>query len=203
MGDSTVPQRKKASGAPLGKHRARLTDEEFAIMCWLRTNPKVASKYGITSCNGDTRIGSMLMQVLAWMGAVVEWRETLPASTAALPATGNAVAAATIGNLKARSGRKPKADPQPIQHAPPEAAIHRTNPRKRGRPKSISFPLLVRLAKSRSKRPKAFTSRGNMIAAPSTVALVEVRLSPLPPSHIPAPLPYLWSGCSWAQWSAA
>ena len=57
MGDSTVPQRMKASGAPLGKHRARLTDEEFAIMCWLRTNPKVASKYGITSCNGDTRIG--------------------------------------------------------------------------------------------------------------------------------------------------
>ena len=184
------PQKtQKQSGEPLGAHRVRLNDEEFAILNWLRTHPAVAAKYGINGCNGNTRVGTMLMMMLAWMGAVVEWKTTLGAtdlpstveagSTAARKTTARGASASFIAMLKPRSGRKPAPQPQPMPHAPPEAAIHRANPRKRGRPRKMRVPLLARLAKS-GKRRREFTSRGNLIAAPAAVALVQVRMHAKP-----------------------
>jgi hypothetical protein len=122
---------------------------------------------------------------------VVEWKATLGAAPdgaadgAARKSTARAVSAEFLAAIKPRPGRKPAPDPQPALRAPPEAAINRKNPRKRGRPPKISFPLLVRLSKS-GKRKRSFTSRGNLVAAPCDVALVEVRLSSS--LRFPAPL---------------
>ena len=55
---------KTTSGAKVA-HRCSLNREEFAILNWLRTHKAVAAKYGIHECNGHTRVGSMLMQMLA------------------------------------------------------------------------------------------------------------------------------------------
>ena len=41
-------------------HRICITDDEFALLCWLRENPDVAATYGIKDCNGKTTIGAML-----------------------------------------------------------------------------------------------------------------------------------------------
>jgi hypothetical protein len=68
---------KKASKGAAAAHRCSVTDEEFAIVNWLRTHPTIAAKYGIHECNGHTRVAAMLVQMLAWMGAVVEWKATL------------------------------------------------------------------------------------------------------------------------------
>ena len=143
---ATESKSKRKVGAPVGTHRVRLTDEEYSIVCWLRTNTAVAAKYGIKDCHGGTRVGSMLMQMLAWMGAVVEWKAatTQPrTATATTHASSNAAAAAFVSKLKARPGRKPKPDPQPVSHAPPQAAVV---VKTKGRPRKISFPLFVRLA---------------------------------------------------------
>ena len=152
-------------------HRVAQSDEEYTAVCWLRCNPKTAASYGITSCKASTRVGSMLLQVLAWMCNTVKWKEVAAADTQT-SASGNVRAAAFVDGMKVRSGRKPTPRPQPPSGAPPEAAVFKKNPTKRGRPPRISFPLLVRLA--RTKRKRQFTSRGNLIAAPGAVALVQV-----------------------------
>ena len=154
-----------------GAHRVTMDDSEYSAVCWLRCNPKIAASYGITSCKASTRVGSMLLQVLAWMGNTVKWKEVVAADTQASKYR-NVRAAAFIEGMKVRSGRKPTPRPQPPARAPPEAAVFKKNPTKRGRPPKISFPLLVRLA--RTKRKRQFTSRGNLIAAPGAVALVQV-----------------------------
>ena len=166
---------KKTTTGTQAAHRVCLNEEEYSLLCWLRLHPDTAAKYGIKKCHGHTRVGSMLMQMLAWMGAVVEWKaasataQPATATAATTHASSNLSAAGFVTKIKARPGRKPKAAPQPVSHAPPEAAII---VKKKGRPRNISFPLFVRL--SRARRKKQFTSRGNLMAAPTSVALVQV-----------------------------
>jgi hypothetical protein len=170
---------KKASKGAAAAHRCSVTDEEFAIVNWLRTHPTIAAKYGIHECNGHTRVAAMLVQMLAWMGAVVEWKATLGAAAdgaadgTARKSTARAVSAEFLSSLKPRPGRKPAPDPQPALRAPPEAAINRKNPRKRGRPPKISFPLLVRLSKQR-KRRREFVRLDRDV---DRVTLVDARLA--------------------------
>ena len=60
------------------EHRPGVTAAEFSLFCWLRCNEKVAESYGIKNCNGETTIGSMLLQSLRSQGMDVDWYERLP-----------------------------------------------------------------------------------------------------------------------------
>ena len=152
-------------------HQANMSEEEHSVVSWLRCNAKVAASYGIINCGPSTRVGWMLMQMLAWMGASPKWKEIVDADSQKAK-SGSVRAAAFVAGINVRSGRKPTPYPQPPMGAPLGAAIFRKNPTKRGRPPKISFSLLVRLA--RTKRKRLFSSRGNLVAAPGAVALVQV-----------------------------
>ena len=53
-------------------HRPSVTPSEFALFCWLRLHPKEAETYGIEKCDGETTIGSMLLQTLRSQGMDVD-----------------------------------------------------------------------------------------------------------------------------------
>ena len=154
-------------------HRVGMTDEDFALFCWLRQHPDVAATYGIKKCNGSTLVGSMLRQTLEAQGMAVEWHLQLPNSAPANDATGNAAGAQYIKKIGARPGQRLKNLKERLKEleranhdVPLTAAIKRRG----GKPK-VSFPLLLALA--RGKRARVFSSRGNRIGAPAAVALVE------------------------------
>ena len=96
-----------------GTHRVNASDEELAVAAWLRENPKIAKKYGINDCNGKTRIGSMLLQVLAFMGGTAEWRERPPQQAEPPPKGSNASLSAMLASVKRRAGRAAQPNPQP------------------------------------------------------------------------------------------
>jgi len=166
-------------------HRVSASDEELAVAAWLRENPKIAKKYGINDCNGKTRVGSMLLQVLAFMGGTAEWRERPPQQAEHPPKGSNASLSAMLASVKRRAGRVAQPNPQPPMNAPREAAIKQSAcgaARKRGRSPKPEFPALKRaVLRDRvrrmvaSWRRKRFTSRGNERLAPQEVALAQAR----------------------------
>lgn len=149
-------------------HRVCATAEEFALLCWLRLHPDVARTYGIYKCNGMTTLGSMLLQTLQAQGMAVDWYSQLPndAPGEGLPFACNAAGAQYIKKVGKRPGNRLKKIEERVCAAPLTAAVKRRG----GLPK-VSFPLLLSLA--RKKRRRAFSSRGNLLAAPAAVALVE------------------------------
>ena len=153
-------------------HRICITDDEFALLCWLRENPDVAATYGIKDCNGKTTIGAMLAQTLDAQGMKVLWHKQLPNDAPGHDARGtNASGAQYIQKVGKRPGARLKNLKERLKEleaataAVPETAAVR---RRGGVPK-VSFPFLLKLARMRRKRE--FTSRGNRVGAPAAVAL--------------------------------
>ena len=72
MDDDAAPELRKTP-----KVRAYITAEAQAIVCYLRLHPSVAKTYGI-KVDGNTSVGSMLMQTLCAQGAGVDWHNLLP-----------------------------------------------------------------------------------------------------------------------------
>ena len=97
---------RKSSMAPAPDHRVSITSNEFALFCWLRLNPSVASTYGI-ECNGKTTIGSMLCQTLKSQGCDVDWYERQPTEPSA-DTKPNERAAAWIKKVGKRPGNRLK-----------------------------------------------------------------------------------------------
>ncbi len=160
------------SNGPTPDHRTAVSHEEYALFCWLRLHPDLASTYGITQCDKQESIGSMLYQVLRTAGMNVEWYKQLPngADAAARASKDKALwlNAMWIKRVARKPGPRTKQLADWPQVAPPDnAAILRRN----GRLPRVSFPMLVRL--SSCKRPKKFTACGNRVRAPQDVALVE------------------------------
>ena len=58
--------------------QSRVTHVEYALFCFLRLHPDTAKTYGIDRCDGNTTIGSMLMQTLEAQGMKAEWYAQLP-----------------------------------------------------------------------------------------------------------------------------
>ena len=136
--------------------RPSLQPAENALVCYLRLHPSLAATYGIRSCDGNTSIGSMLMQSLESQGMNVAWYERLPADVPAANATMNQKAAAWIKSVTRRPGARMKPLSERPEVAPPDrSAVQRAH----GRLPRVAFPLLVKLSKQR--RDRKFTSCGN------------------------------------------
>jgi hypothetical protein len=146
--------------------RPSITAAETAVVCYLREHKDVAKTYGIKKVDGNTSVGSMLVQTLEEQGMGVEWYERLPNDAPKEPATKKWASYIKNANKRPRSGLKPLTE-RPTIAPPDKAAIARHH----GRLPRSFFPLLAKLAKSRMKR--RFTSCGNRIGAPAAVALVE------------------------------
>ena len=99
--------------------RPQITWTENCLFCWLRLHPKIAETYGIKKCDGNTTIGSMLLQMLEAQGADVKWYERLaPEPTG----TANEIAAAYIKTFARRPGQWLKQLSQRPEVAPPDHA---------------------------------------------------------------------------------
>ena len=162
------------SKAKAPAHRPGVSESEHALFCYLRLHPSVAAAYGIKECNGMTTIGSMLSQTLAAQGMAVDWYTQLPNDAPGHAAVGsNEAGAQYIKKVGTRPGNRLKNLKDRLKElerstsAVPETAAVR----KRGGLPKVSFPLLLSLA--RTKRKRAFSSRGNLIGPPADVALVE------------------------------
>lgn len=57
---------------------AQFSNAEYALFCWLRLHGDVAESFGISSCNEQTSVGSMLLQLLEAQGIKVKWHPLLP-----------------------------------------------------------------------------------------------------------------------------
>jgi hypothetical protein len=155
-------------------HRPAVTTWEYAVFCYLRLHPEVAETYGINEVDGATSLGSMLLQTLQAQGMSVAFHDDLPDDAIPDDASANVKAAAYIDTVGRRPGRwLQQLKDRPIVLPGPDAAVrirdHRTRP-----PLRVSFSLLVKLSKHR--RNRRFTSCGNLIGAPSDVALVDRRV---------------------------
>jgi hypothetical protein len=53
--------------------RPSITAAETAVVCYLREHKDVAKTYGIKKVDGNTSVGSMLVQTLEEQGMGVEW----------------------------------------------------------------------------------------------------------------------------------
>ena len=107
-------------------HRARLNPSEFALVCWLRLNPKVATTYGIEKCDGETTIGSMLLQTLHAQGMDVKWHLQVPNGAITDESTSNQKGAALIKAVGVRPGARMKQLSERPEIAPPSnAAVRR------------------------------------------------------------------------------
>ena len=128
--------------------RGTLSDQEHAVMCWLRMpeNLAVAKSYGLEKIGLRTTVGEMLMMLLAYMGMVVKWASTPPPPTAdgaPAPLRASAAHAVYIESVTRRSGPRLKPNQQPLPRAPQEAAINGGGgKKKRGRPKKAVYPLI-------------------------------------------------------------
>jgi hypothetical protein len=150
-------------------HRPSITPSEFALFCWLRRNPKVAATYGIEKCDGETTIGSMLLQTLDSQGMDVKWHLQVPNGAITDESTSNEKGAALIKSVSRRPGARMKQLSQRPCVAPPSnAAVLRNGVLPR-----VSFPLLAELSKDRQKR--STTARGNRIGPPNDVAFMQRR----------------------------
>ena len=144
MDDDATPELRKT---PTG--RACITAEANAIVCYLRLHPSVAKTYGIIKVDGNTSVGSMLMQTLWSQGAGVDWHERLPDGAHGKDKNANQKWSAYIKRIYTRpGGRKKRLDERPEVAPPDNSAMLRHH----GRLPKVSFPMLVRLAKYR--RPK-------------------------------------------------
>ena len=141
------------------EHRPGVTPSEFALFCWLRLHPKEAATYGIEDCDGKTTIGSMLVQTLHSQGMDVKWHLQVPNGAITDESTSNPVSVRP-GARKKQLSERPEVAP------PSNAAVLR-----KGRLPRLSFPLLLKLSKTR--RERLFTTRGNRIGPPNEVALVQ------------------------------
>ena len=151
-------------------HRPGVTATEFALFCWLRRNPDVAASYGITQCNGETTIGSLLLQTLKAQGMDVDWFAQVPSGAVTEDSTSNEKAASFIKKVTKRPGARMKQLVERPQVAPASnAAVLR-----KGKLPKLSFPLLIKLSAERRKRKT--TACGNRIAPPADVALIERQL---------------------------
>lgn len=104
----------------------------------------------------------MLLQMLESQGALVSWKSRTPG----VGGTKNQQMAAYIDKFGTRPGAKLKQlSERPSVYPPASAAVCH------GRLPKVSFPTLLML--SRARRKREWSKRGNKIAAPADVALVE------------------------------
>ena len=121
--------------------------------------------YGIKDINGKTTVDSMLLQTLQAQGMAVDWYTQVPNGAPKAKGT-NEAAAAFIRTVRKRPGQRLKTIEERICAAPLTAAIKR-----RGGVPKAHFKLLDVVR--RATRKRLFTSRGNLIGAPTDVAFVE------------------------------
>ena len=157
MDDDATPELRKTP-----KVRAYITAEAQATVCYLRLHPSVAKTYGI-KVDGNTSVGSMLMQTLCAQGAGVDWHDRLPDGAHGKDKNANQKWSAYIKRIYTRpGGRKKRLDERPEVAPPDNSAMLRHH----GRLPKLSFPMLVRLAKYR--RPKKTTACGNKVSRSRT-----------------------------------
>ena len=108
--------------------RPSLQPAENSVVCYLREHKEIAKSYGITSCDGNTSVGSMLLQTLQSQGMDVEWYERLPNDSVVNDekAVANVRAAGYIKKVTRRPGAHMKPLMERPKVAPPDnAAIAR------------------------------------------------------------------------------
>ena len=165
-------------------HSTGLSTPGMALLAFLRLNPTVAATYGITTCslgctgckglqhcagvNGKTSIGWMLMQTLAAQGMDVKWYDQLPNGASSEKPKTNQDAVMWIKSVSRRPGARMKQLSERPKVAPPD---HSAVQRHHGHLPKVSFPMLVKLAKS--KRRHCWTGCGNKVTPATAVALVE------------------------------
>jgi hypothetical protein len=172
MDDDATPELRKTP-----KVRAYITAEAQATVCYLRLHPSVAKTYGI-KVDGNTSVGSMLMQTLCAQGAGVDWHDRLPDGAHGKDKNANQKWSAFIKRIHTRpGGRKKRLDERPEVAPLDHSAILRHH----GVLPKVSFPMLVRLAKYR--RPKKTTACGNKVSRSRTPPNL------LPPSSPPSVSP--------------
>lgn len=135
-------------------HSATLSEEQNAVVCFLRENHSIAKSYGIKSIDGHTSVGSMLMQTLEAQGCGISWyeRHDVPAG-----ATANQKGAAWIRSMSRRPVKRMKQlTERPEVMPPPNAAVVKAG-ESRGKVSIKAIPKSVAAARPR----KAFTASGN------------------------------------------